>query len=374
MSESSTCVSSWCVAATEMEQGSATRNPVRVEKQRDTDGARGPVPPAPESSDALASRTREAERRGGAGPSVLPASAAWFGPRPGAAGAEIMDAGTMAAGFAAGAAPTAASAAAVSLTTRPRWVSTSDATAKTCLVCARSILAHARVAKVPPEWESRSTTAPSICRPSSIGWPSWGMGTFCPNRASSLLLDTARARSAGRAVRRSETNCSPTHRLTSQPATSRSTLSFLAPSRSTAPPAAAASPRCASRSRRAAASSRATRWLVRAGRGNPPTSRAPAPSSPNDSRSEASVGGSCCRSSPTGSSTVGGSGNTIGLSSSGMLRRRSVGAAAEARLAPPDLTSPTGTRVGPEGLAAAAACVDNAVLLKVSSPLRPSEK
>eukprot|EP00967_Tisochrysis_lutea_P035833 scaffold43037_cov28-Tisochrysis_lutea.AAC.5 len=111
ISPRSTCVSNWCVAATEMEHGSATRNPVRVEKQRGT-----------------AAGTRRA------------VSAASI---------------TCSAGC--------------SFTTRPRCVSISEATANTCGVCFRNILAHASVAKVPPEWDTRSTTAPSRLRPSSMG-------------------------------------------------------------------------------------------------------------------------------------------------------------------------------------------------------------
>eukprot|EP00967_Tisochrysis_lutea_P035832 scaffold43037_cov28-Tisochrysis_lutea.AAC.4 len=82
------------------------------------------------------------------------------------------------------------------------------------------------------------------------------MGTDWPKSASNLLLETARARSPGSAVRRSETNCSTIQRLTSQAATIKSTISPFGPSRLVVAASAARSFR---RKARALDSSRATR-------------------------------------------------------------------------------------------------------------------
>eukprot|EP00967_Tisochrysis_lutea_P035831 scaffold43037_cov28-Tisochrysis_lutea.AAC.3 len=92
--------------------------------------------------------------------------------------------------------------------------------------------------------------------------------------------------------------------------------------------------------------------------------RAPEPSSPKDSRSDASVDGIWRMSRPTGSSTVGGRGITTGLFDNSTLRWRSEKAALRGCRACPAVgllsVEPT-------------ASFASGVLLKVILPRRPSE-
>mmetsp|Transcript_22366 Transcript_22366/g.53090 ORF Transcript_22366/g.53090 Transcript_22366/m.53090 type:complete len:245 (-) Transcript_22366:107-841(-) len=119
-----------------------------------------------------------------------------------------------------------------SRTVRATCVSHSLVTAKRSGVKALSMLAHARVAKVPPECVSSSTT---LLRKEWLSpWkrkPACGTGNCCPSWPSSLLAEMVTTFSRGKARCTSAANCSPSHSDTSHPVISRSTEPSVRPSR-----------------------------------------------------------------------------------------------------------------------------------------------
>mmetsp|Transcript_16680 Transcript_16680/g.41050 ORF Transcript_16680/g.41050 Transcript_16680/m.41050 type:complete len:281 (+) Transcript_16680:1832-2674(+) len=105
----------------------------------------------------------------------------------------------------------------------PTWVSHSEATRKMSAVDACIRFAVARGPKVPPLWLTMITMALFRSHESSVmSCPTAGTGKSCPSSPSTLLLDTDRTRSRGMSADRSDANCSPTQRLTSQPVTTTS--------------------------------------------------------------------------------------------------------------------------------------------------------
>eukprot|EP00964_Phaeocystis_antarctica_P024468 scaffold13696_cov59-Phaeocystis_antarctica.AAC.2 len=126
------------------------------------------------------------------------------------------------------------------LLTMAACVSHSLVTAKRSGVKALSMLAHARVAKVPPECVSSSTTllrkewlSPWKRKPACNREckPACGTGNCCPSWPSSLLAEMVTTLSRGKARCTSAANCSPSHSDTSHPVISRSTEPSVRPSR-----------------------------------------------------------------------------------------------------------------------------------------------